>query len=39
MNDVIPHVVPWAWLIAKATAFLLLSLSSVDIVVVAYQQF
>ena len=39
MNDAVTDSVSWAWLALKIGVFLLLSLNSVDIVVVAYQQF
>lgn len=39
MNDAVMDKISWFWLVAKAAVFLLLSLASVEIVVVAYQQF
>ncbi len=39
MNDAVIDSISWIWLVLKAAAFLLLSLSSVEAIVVAYQQF
>ncbi len=39
MNDAVRDRASWAWLAVKAGIFLLLSLNSVEVVVVAYQQF
>ncbi len=39
MNNAVYDMVPWAWLALKAVAFLLLSLNSIAIIIVAYQQF
>lgn len=39
MNNAVSDMIPWIWLALKAAAFLLLSLSSVEIIVIAYQQF
>jgi hypothetical protein len=39
MNEAMTDKISWILLALKVSVFLLLSLSSVDVVVVAYQQF